>query len=594
MRTRGLLVRVARPTPSGANLNAGARLTADQLRRLLAMSAEVVAQLDLPEVLERVVECARELTGARYGALGVLDRDRRELEQFITSGVDDHTRSQIGNLPRGRGVLGVLIDDPQALRLADVGKHPHSYGFPQGHPPMTTFLGMPVTVTGEAWGNLYLAEKAGGKEFTDVDEEALRMLAEWAGVAVANAEAFRGEHDRRRELEQAVAGLEATTTIAQALGGETDLDVILELVVKRGRSLVGARGVLILLRDGDDLVVRAKAGALTSMANVRVPLQGSVSGHVLRQGRSERLSDLSSQLHFSMASIVDAATGLFVPMLFRGQRLGVLCAFDRHAGGEFGRDDQRLLEAFAASAATAVATAQSVANRELQRSIEAAEAERRRWARELHDETLQDLAVLRMTVSTVRASPGLPEAAGAALDGVLEHLTSSVTGLRHLISELRPAALDDLGVGPALEALVRRVASSSDLEIRLDVRLAPEEDGPTGRLVPAVEETLYRLAQEALTNVGKHAEASSVDVRVLEDEHVVEVVVRDDGRGFDTESGTVGFGLVGMRERVVLAGGTLEVRSSPGQGTTVRAVLPARRRDAEPVTPEEIAATRIA
>jgi signal transduction histidine kinase len=325
-----------------------------------------------------------------------------------------------------------------------------------------------------------------------------------------------------------------------------------------------------------------------------VPLEGSVSGHVLRQGRSERLADLPSRLHFTMARIVDAGTALFVPMLFRGQRLGVLCAFDRLAGGEFGRDDQRLLEAFAASAATAVATAQSVANRELYRSIEAAEAERRRWARELHDETLQDLAALRLTVGAVRATPGLPEGAGSALDDVLEHLTSSVTGLRHLISELRPAALDDLGVGPALEALVRRVASLSDLEIRLDVRLAPAEEGPAGRLVPAVEETLYRLAQEALTNVGKHAEASSVDVRVLEDEHVVEVAVHDDGRGFVAESGTAGFGLVGMRERVALAGGTLEVRSSPGEGTTVRAVLPARRREAAPIIPEVTAETRTA
>jgi signal transduction histidine kinase len=582
----GLLGRVVGPSPRGANLQA------EQLRRILAMTEDVVAQLDLPDVLSRVLECARELTGARYGAIGVLDRDRRELEQFLTSGMDETARELIGDLPRGRGVLGALIDAPQPLRLDDVGSHPHSYGFPQGHPPMTTFLGMPITVSGEAWGNLYLTDKHGGEPFTDADEEALQMLARWAGVAVANAEAYLGEHDRRRELEQAVAGLEATTAIAQALGGETDLDVILELVVKRGRSLVGARGVLIMLRDGEDLVVRAQAGALAPMAGLRVPVEGSVSGHVLQQRRSERLGDLPSRLHFAMASTVDAATALFVPMLFRGQRLGVLCAFDRIAGGEFGRDDQRLLEAFAASAAMAVTTAQSVASRELHRSIEAAESERRRWARELHDETLQDLAALRLTVGAVRNLPSLPEPATAALDEILEHLNGSVTGLRHLISELRPAALDDLGVGPALDALVRRVAGSSDADIGVDVRLRTEGEGSATRLVPAVEETLYRLVQECLTNVGKHApEATSVQVRVVEDEHVVEVSVHDDGAGFEVGTTSAGFGLVGMRERVSLTGGTLDVRSASGEGTTVRAVLPARR--LEPPPAPVVAAERL-
>jgi signal transduction histidine kinase len=228
-----------------------------------------------------------------------------------------------------------------------------------------------------------------------------------------------------------------------------------------------------------------------------------------------------------------------------------------------------------------VATAQNVAGRELRRSIEAAESERRRWARELHDETLQDLAGLRLAISAVRADPALPEAAGASLDRVLDTLTSSVTALRHLISDLRPAALDELGVGPALETLVGRTASMSDLEVRLDVRLADEDGRRESRLVPAVEEALYRLVQEGLTNALKHAVAERVDVRMVEDDHVVEVTVRDDGRGFDPEQDTEGFGLVGMRERVALAGGTLEVRSSPGEGVTIRAVFPARRRNAD-------------
>src|SRR5215211_3977161 len=173
-------------------------LSVEQFRRLVELGHDVVAELDLSAVLRRVIETARELTGARYGALGVLDARRRELEQFITSGVDEPTHRAIGDLPRGRGVLGVLIEDPRPLRLTDVGTHPSSYGFPPGHPPMSTFLGVPIKIRGEAWGNLYLAEKADG-EFTEADEETVVLLAAWVGIAVDNAPLYQREHRRAGE-----------------------------------------------------------------------------------------------------------------------------------------------------------------------------------------------------------------------------------------------------------------------------------------------------------------------------------------------------------------------------------------------------------
>ncbi|MGZ6643692.1 MAG: GAF domain-containing protein, partial [Solirubrobacteraceae bacterium] len=236
------------------------QLDAARLARLIEVGRSLLSELDLDVVLDQVLETARELTGARYAALGILDDERRELSQFIARGLDEETRSAIGDLPRGRGILGVLIDDPQPLRLSNVGGHPRSYGFPPGHPPMRSFLGVPITIRGQAWGNLYLTEKADGEEFTADDEHAVIVLADWAAIAIDNARLFRAAEQRRDALEHGVHRLEATAAIARAVGGETELGRLLEHVAKRARALVEARDVLILLREGDELVVRVGAG----------------------------------------------------------------------------------------------------------------------------------------------------------------------------------------------------------------------------------------------------------------------------------------------------------------------------------------------
>src|SRR5690242_18269894 len=234
-----------------------------RLTRLIEAGRELLSELDLDSVLDRLLETAADLTGARYVALGILDDNRRELARFLTRGIDEDTHRAIGDLPRGRGILGVLIDDPRPLRLEDVGEHPRSYGFPPGHPPMRTFLGVPVRIRGEAWGNLYLTEKASGEPFDESDEDAVIVLADWAAIAVENARLYRDVASRREELERAVRGLQATAAIARAVGGETELDRILELVVKRGRALVDAHDVLIMLREGDELAIVAGAGHVT-------------------------------------------------------------------------------------------------------------------------------------------------------------------------------------------------------------------------------------------------------------------------------------------------------------------------------------------
>jgi signal transduction histidine kinase len=542
-----------------------------RLARLIDVGRNLLSELDLDVVLDRVLETAADLTGARYAAIGILDDGRRELARFLTRRVDDATHRAIGDLPRGRGILGVLIDDPRPLRLEDVGDHPRSYGFPPGHPPMRTFLGVPILIRGQAWGNLYLTEKAGGGAFTEEDEEATVVLADWAAIAIENARLYRDVAARRDELERAVRGLQATAAIARAIGGETDLDRVLELVVKRGRALVEAHDVLILLRQGDELVVAAGAGHVSVDRDIRVPLSASTAGEVLASGSSRRIADVSElRVAPSRFGIESASTALLVPLVYRGTGLGVLAAFDRiDAGGAFTRDDEQLLEAFAAQAATAVATAKTVEADRLRRSLEAAETERRRWARELHDETLQAMGGVKVLLSGAMRLEDADRMRAVMRDAV-EQLSNDIEALRGLIAELRPAALDQLGLEPALASLIKRSATTTGLEIGADIEI-------TGgaRLAPELETTVYRIVQEALTNVAKHARASSVALTVRSSDHELFISVADDGMGFDPDAQSGGgFGLTGMRERVELAGGELRVEPGETQGTVVSARLP--------------------
>ena len=524
-----------------------------RLRRLIDGGRRLVSHLDLDVLLEDLLAIATAVTGARYAAIGVLDQDRRVLERFLTSGIGAEGRRAIGDLPRGRGILGVLIDDPRPLRLSSVGDDPRSYGFPAGHPPMDTFLGAPVLIRGEAWGNLYLTEKQDGPVFTEADEEAVIILADWAGIAIENARLFQASESRRDELERTVQQLEATTAIAQAVGGETELDRVLELIVKRGRALVDARGLVILLREEPGLTVAATAGEVPlSMRGSQLDVPPGAPDAMLRTALD--------------ALGIEAGDALLVPLVFRGRSLGMLVALPRRDESEdFGTQVERLLPAFAASAATAVGTARSVEAQRLRDSVAAAEAERARWARELHDETLQGLGGLRMLVSAARRGADA-DAIRHALEEVLMRIDGEIDGLRSLIRELRPAALDELGPIPAIEELAARMGARHGLEITTSLSF-------DGRRPTEVETALYRIIQEALTNAVKHAGASRVTIAVEETEGMLRVTVADDGTGFDPEAPRGGFGLTGMRERVALVGGELDVRSSP-EGTRIAAALP--------------------
>ncbi len=548
--------------------------TEDRFRRLVDVGKTVVRELDPEAVLDRILEAARDLTGARYVALGVLDGERKRLGRFLTVGVDAATHRMIGQLPRGRGVLGVLIEQPRPLRLANVGKYPESYGFPPGHPEMRTFLGVPVLIRGQAWGNLYLTEKQGGGAFTQEDEDAVVALSQWAAIAIENARVHEESEQRREQLEHAVRWLEASRDIAAAIGNVADLDRVLELIVKRGRALIGAQSLLMMItaRDGDDLEVIAGAGRADPARGHRLPIAGSTSGQVLSHGVPRRISDVAGELQIPAAElgIVQARTALLVPMLRRGTAIGVLAAFDRgQEAGEFSEEDERLLSAFAQSAANAIAIKNSVEADRLRTAIAAADAERARWARELHDETLQALGALRVLLaSTVGRGDAVTK--DAALRQAIADVELEIANLREIIADLRPSLLDDLGLVPAIEALLER-HKDGRLEIESELRLT--RDHRATALAPDIETTIYRLVQEALTNVVKHARASWVRVSLELDDRGVIVEVKDNGKGFDAHARSDGFGLAGMRERVSLAGGTLWLESGDG-GTVVGAHLP--------------------
>jgi signal transduction histidine kinase len=535
----------------------------EQLRRLVEIGISLSSELSLAAVLQRLVETAVDLTGARYGAIGVIDRLGTGLEQFITVGIDDETKAAIGDLPHGRGILGVLIRDRQALRLRDLSEDPRSVGFPPGHPPMSSFLGVPITLRGASFGNLYLTEKANSEEFTSQDEEIVRLLAAQAAVAIENARLYEASRQWARQLE-------SLSEVSEALAAETDLAHLLDLAADRLRDLLDAKAVLIGVPapDGRTITVEAASGDLASaLLELRLDAERSKAGRTLTRRRPERVDSLidDPEVDQSAPRAVDASAAIYVPLVVRNRSVGVIAAFDRLGPDpRFSDADMRIAQAFANRAAVAVELSERVGREAVKSLLEGQEIERRRLARELHDETGQALASILLGLKSLEKQVG-PE----PVRQIRQLVGSALDDVRRLTVELRPPALDDFGLASALERLVSITAERSGIEIRLNVR-----DEVT--LSPDQETALYRIVQEALTNVVKHAEAGSVSILVTTTADSVRMVIEDDGVGFDPARVREGaLGLVGIRERILLLGGRLEVESSRGSGTTLLVELPA-------------------
>jgi signal transduction histidine kinase len=537
-----------------------------QLRRLVEAGIAITSELSLEALLQRLAETAAELTGARYAALGVIDPTGRELERFVTHGIDPEIHAAIGDLPRGRGILGVLIRESRPLRLHDIADHAQSVGFPPNHPPMRTFLGVPVMLRGVAYGNLYLTEKEGKADFTAEDEEVVLLLASQAAVAIENARLYESSREWARQLE-------SLNEIAAAMASEVKPRKLLELVARRLRELVDARFVAVLLPGPEESLelVAADGDHAAELVGYRLPVHRSKAGRVFRQAASVRVDSLldDPEVDPELARRVEARAGLWVPLLARGQPIGVLMALDRRQfDPRFSDAELRLAETFADRAAVAVDLSKRVARDTVKRIVETQEAEQRRLARELHDETAQALTSILLGLKRIEDIAESAAVRGAVTE-LRESVVSALQDVRRLAVELRPRALDDFGLVPALERLTSGMAEDTGLAVDLEARLREE------RLPEEIETTLYRVIQQALNNVVKHASAAHVSVVLAQRNGVVTAIIEDDGRGFTPGEETErGVGLVGMRERVALVEGRLTVESSKGAGTTLVIEVP--------------------
>jgi signal transduction histidine kinase len=539
----------------------------NRLRALVETGVAITSELSLEALLQRLVESASELTGARYAALGVIGPSGSELERFLTTGVDAETHAAIGDLPRGRGILGVLIRDATPLRLHNIADDPRSVGFPPNHPDMRSFLGVPIHLRGVAYGNLYLTEKADGEDFTEEDQELVELLAGQAAVAIENARLYEAATGWSKQLE-------SLNEVGNALATETDLDRLLDLVARRLRELLDARLVTVLLPSGaDELRFAAVAGDRAELAGTTITRSTSKTGRVLERRQSERSDSVldDPDVDHEAMRLLGARSGLWVPLLVRGRAIGVLAAHDKLGTDvRFTDTDLRLAETFATRAALAVDLSERIAQDALRRVVEAQELERRRLARELHDETGQALTSILLGLKGLEERIG-DETSRAAAEELRELVVSTLQDVRRLAVELRPTALDDFGLVAALERLAGSFSEQTGISVDFQTALADE------RLPAEVETALYRIVQESLTNVVKHARARRVSILLARREGAVKAVVEDDGRGFDpAELAGDGFGLVGMRERLALLGGRLEVESRPDAGTTIAAEVPIR------------------
>jgi signal transduction histidine kinase len=566
----------------------------DRLQAVLDAGVAIAGGLELEQILPRLVQYACDLTGARYGAIGVLDESGNRLARFITAGVGDAEREAIGDLPTGRGILGVLITDARPLRLSDIGSDPRSVGFPPHHPPMRTFLGVPVIAGGRVFGNLYLTEKREG-DFTEADEGVAIMLAAQAGAAIQNARLLADARTHADALERAWIELSSVDELLGAILSGGSRDDVLQLLVEQAVRVVPSTVVGIALPEDDRTMLRYVAAAGRRGDRLRhhaVPVAGSMVGAALLARRVVRVEDLQSDpdAYAPTGRVAGVRSLLIVPIVRRFEAVGVIVAGDRSTPEALAGDDERLLQAYATRTVLVLELNQALSaerdradaverlvateirdasRREtLRRVVEAQERERRRLAIELHDETGQSLAAVLMGLRRLEESND-PATVRATVDELRETVVNAVQELRALAVELRPKALDDFGLSPALERLIETYSRRTGLAV--DSHLA----GLESRLPEPVESARYRIAQEALTNIAKHAGASSVSIVTRRDKGRIALIIEDNGTGFDVAVPAGGLGLVSMRERAELLGGSLRVESGPDHGTTLVIEVPA-------------------
>ncbi|SDI08719.1 Histidine kinase [Sinosporangium album] len=530
--------------------------TRDRIHSLLEAVVLVGSDLDLPTVLRRMVEAATKLVDARYGALGVIG-DGGTLVEFIPVGLTEEEIAGIAHWPHGKGLLGLLIKDPRPLRLSDIADHPESYGFPPGHPPMRAFLGVPIRVRDEVFGNLYLTEKVGGGAFEEEDEAIVSALATAAGIAIENARLY--EESRRRET-----WLQISSELTTGLLSGTDVRRVLALMALRTREMTDADTVTIGFPHGGTLRVEIADGLGESALRGReAPIEGTLPGEALRTGRSQTCADISGRAADTpLVADLPLGSALAVP-LAAGQRVQGVLGLAKHAGRPpFTEADIRMVETLAGQAGVALELAEARKDAERLHLLE----DRDRIAKDLHDVVIQRLFAVAMTLmSTVRlvddatASPRLQHAVDE-LDETIRQIRSTIFALQ--------TPRD--GAAPGVRAQIMELVESSrgHLGFMPGVRM----EGPVDTTVPdEIADQLLAVLREALSNVVRHARAGRVDVLV---EAAGELLLRVQDDGVGLRAGGHRSGLRNLQDRAERLGGRFSVESPEAGGTVLEWVVP--------------------
>ncbi|MEU3166411.1 GAF domain-containing sensor histidine kinase [Streptosporangium sp. NPDC006930] len=526
--------------------------TRDRVHALLEAVVAVGSDLDLETVLRRIVETATTLVDATYGALGVAG-EQNTLVQFVPVGLSEEEIARIEHWPHGLGLLGLLIKEPQVLRLAHITDHPASYGFPPGHPPMGSFLGVPVRVREEVFGNLYLTEKRGGGAFDEEDEAIVTALATAAGVAIENARLY--EETRRREM-----WLQASAEVTTSLLSGAEPREVLGLIARRARDLAAADITMIMLPDAGREVLRvmiADGPESGGLDRAGVDVTGSLPGRALLGGEPVMVADLG-EADLPAALIRDLTVGpaAAVPLGVAGVVRGVLVLGKRPGRIPFSGSELRALHSFAGQAAVALELAEARQDAERLGLLE----DRDRIAKDLHDVVIQRLFAIAMTLMSIVRFVEHPEASERLQHGINE-LDETIRQIRSTIFALQtPRDADE----PSLRARIVELVEGARGHLGFMPGLRME--GQLDHKVPApVAEHLLAVLREALSNIVRHAKASKADVFAEAADDRLTLTVTDNGVGLPGEGKRSG--LRNMRERATALGGSFEVDSSPREGT---------------------------
>lgn len=524
----------------------------DRLDGLVAAMLAVTSDLELDATLRTIVHTAIELVDARYGALGVRGTDH-ELVEFIYEGIDEQTRESIGSLPEGRGVLGALIDDPQPIRLDNIGDHPSSVGFPTHHPPMTTFLGVPVRVREEVFGNLYLTEKTSGQPFTEDDEVLVQALAAAAGVAIDNARLY--EQSRARQH-----WIAATRDIATQLLSGADPASVFRLVADDAVKLAHADVALVAVPVDDELPIDevpellvAESVGISPQAPSKwsIPVTGTSIGEAFRRRTPLRLDDLD----VDHGLLEQPGPALVLPLRTADTVAGVLIAMRRKGRRPFTDEQLEMVAGFADQAALAWQLATS---QRRMRELDVL-SDRDRIARDLHDHVIQRLFAVGLSLQgTVGLAP-----AGQ----VSQRLTDSVDDLQAVIGDIRSTIYDlhgdSLGQTRLRQRLKEAVSRFAGSKLRTNVQFT----GPLSVVDAALANHAEAVVQEAVSNAVRHAQATTLTVNIkVHDDLTIEVI--DNGVGIPED--ITASGLSNLRGRAEELGGTFSAEARPGGGTVLR------------------------